>query len=343
MFVTVLNKGTYLEARSIATKTRFAITKYRIGSAIHVCQLLDVSLKSCGAGYNSTRPPICMVEGDGTGAKVELTVFEGSITKAKVVEKGSGYSYMELRIIDPDGIGEGAEVKPIYGPSPDYTDAVDFVYEGDSDSLVLRQVSENEVRLRIKMPTDVGDFDIGNIVYFTDDNIPFAMASLTRKVPKIAKRTRQTGNEFTLDSTILISNVMEILNINVVHTEELDPPYVANLDHLPEAIASPNSLYLVVNDYRVDRPTLAMLAGGEWWTIPFISPLSNAVYGDVIDGGINAREGADAVIGGASYRMINQGREEFRWRRCGSYAEYPVAVRNLGDYPPAPPALPGPA
>lgn len=91
-----------------------------VQSAAIAGALNSYSILSGGIGYNFAS---ATVEGDGTGAQINLDVVDGAIVGYNVISQGSGYTYATVVI---SGDGAGAAIKPNIAPTGGHgSDAVD--------------------------------------------------------------------------------------------------------------------------------------------------------------------------------------------------------------------------
>jgi hypothetical protein len=157
-----------------------------------------------GESGNSNSLSIITVTGDGTGAVVTAKVQSGVITEVNVLNGGSGYTYADISIDDPDQLPSGnvadlaAAISPPggHGSNPrkelgcySVMTSVDFVgTEGDT----------------IPVGTDVVPFDFRQIVLLRDPmlaNGTFANGSVYRTTTKLSL-TDPGSTNYTNDETV---------------------------------------------------------------------------------------------------------------------------------------------
>ena len=81
--------------------------------------LSSIILESGGTGYNIPSNVSAVIEGDGSGANIELEIVDGVITEAFIVENGygSGYKHINIQIEDSSITpGSGGSIRGILAP-----------------------------------------------------------------------------------------------------------------------------------------------------------------------------------------------------------------------------------
>lgn len=332
MKVALLDTGRNALARAQAYGTKIKVASYDIGSKAALSSILSVTVNTSGHGFTS-EPPV-IVQGDGSGAVVKAVMSGDQISDIIVLQPGSGYTYANIVI---GGNGTGASATATVGVQTNLTSVIDPVYvNGPSSDINAQFVSPNEFRYVITLTESVGDFKVGNVLLKLEDGTPFLMGTMDQQIPKV--RTNPpfvpVGDRIQINLVLKYSNVAGLIEVNVTDTVYLNPPTVSSLEDLPPAGESVYDLYIIRNDPRLARPTLAFRENSEaeWYGLPLTEELLSDSFGPVIDGGVGQEDpwavGSRRVTGAGGYvrynaRAILSG---------GNYTETPVRMRNFGQW-----------
>lgn len=332
MKVTLLDTGRNALARAQAYGTKIRVSSYDIGSRHAANSILDVQMVTSGHGFQG-EPPVQVV-GDGSGAVLKAVMSGDQVTDIIVINGGMGYTYAQIVI---GGTGIGAAATAIVGPKPDLQAAVQPVMvNGAVSDINVNFVTPNEFRYLITLDESVGDFDIGNILLKLEDGTPFLFGTLDNVIKK--QKTNPpfvpVGNRLVINMTLKYANVAGLIEVNLTDTVYLNPPSVPTQEELPDPTNTPYDLFLVQNDTRLGRPTLAMRQGTEplWYSVPFTEETFSGSFGPALDGGVIQENpyavGSRRVTGGGGYvrygvRQVLTG---------GNYSQNPEKKRNFGTW-----------
>lgn len=330
MKVALLDTGRNALARAQAYGTKIKVASYDIGSKAAISSILSVTVNTSGHGF-TTEPPV-IVQGDGSGAVLKAVMSGDQISDIIVQDPGTGYTFANVVI---GGSGSGATATAKVGVRSNLTTVQNPVYvNGPASDINAQFVSPNEFRYIITLNEAVGDFNIGNILLKLEDGTPFLMGSLDQTLPKMRTNPPITpvGDRLALNLTLKYSNVAGLVIVEMTDTVYMNPPSVPTIEDLPPAGESVFDLYIVDNDARLARPTLAFRKNSEpgWYGLPFTEELFSGSFGPALDGGVGQEDpyaiGSRRVTGGGGYvrygaRAILSG---------GNYSETPVQKRNFG-------------
>lgn len=96
--------------------------------------VVSINLDNGGSGYSNSA--VAVVEGDGFGAQVGITLNNGVITDINLDNAGSGYRTISIRIEDADHDGDDAVISAVIDEPVVITATSDRV-EGDLNNIVV--------------------------------------------------------------------------------------------------------------------------------------------------------------------------------------------------------------
>jgi hypothetical protein len=166
-----------------------------------------------------------------------------------------------------------------FTPSPRALDVDEFVYEGGASKISVNYGSNNFiVIIEMTLDSNVGDFEVGNIMVFDDTGVPFAFGVRSTMVPKIRTRGLTLGSEMNIQMPVRILTTETPANVDVLVTRESSLPVVEteNAVVLSPANMAEYPVYMVENFKASGRPALlyARTEDNTWWANPYFEDVS---------------------------------------------------------------------
>ena len=117
--------------------------------------------------------------------------------------------------------------------------------------------SKMGITIDLTLGLSIGNFLIGHVGYFLDDETLFAILKLNQVIEKIAQSDVSLGN--SIDLTLQLAVIYkDILNITIQKTHSLYIPEIPSYSDLPDPNTSYYSIYVVDNFSGTDQPALAV-------------------------------------------------------------------------------------
>lgn len=226
----------------------------------------------------------------------------------------------------------GPEVKVSYfkigstviTPNRSMTNVTNLVYTGDASQIQYLKLDDSTIVYVITLEEDVGDFNIGNIGIFLEDDTMFSITTLVSPVPKWANDPPDiVGNRKKFNIMIHLDGIGDISDFTLLVLEESAIPTVSNQSLLPAVDSAPYPLYLIWNHTKYGTPTLAVPYNSEWhYQICVRDPNE---YGPVFN---NSKFEGSVVASNAVY--YNDVNDRFEQADADDDTKRPVGIR--GNY-----------
>jgi hypothetical protein len=214
-----------------------------------------VEIHDGGTGYfldngesgNVSSLSIITIEGDGVGAVATARIASGVITEVNILNGGSGYTYAEVVVDDPDQLPTGNLANLVASISPPGGHGFNPRKELGCYSVMTSVDFVGTETDTIPVGTDVVPFDFRQIVLLRDPMLAngiFANGSVYRTTTKLSLTDPGTSN-YTNDETVYIG------------TSEEDSTFTATVVNW-----DPNTNELFVNNIRGEPTIGSTLTGG---------------------------------------------------------------------------------
>jgi hypothetical protein len=185
-----------------------------------------LKIRDGGTGYfldngelgNSNSLAIITITGDGTGAEVTAKVESGVITDVNILNGGSGYTYANVVISDPDQLSSGntANIEVVISP-PGGHGSNPFKELGCYSIMTTVTLSDTESGT-LPVGTDVYPFDFRQISLIRDPllaNSDYANASVYRTTTKLSM-TSTGGSNYLPDEVVYSGGSLEDATLTAI-------------------------------------------------------------------------------------------------------------------------------
>ncbi len=188
---------------------------------------LDIlNITDGGTGYfldngelgNSNSLSIITITGDGTGAEVTAKVESGVITDVNILDGGSGYTYANVVVSDPDQLVSGNAAVIVATISPPGGHGSNPLKELGCFSVMTSLTLSGTEGGKIPVGTDVYPFDFRQITLLRDPllaNGAYANASVYRTTTKLTM-TSTGGSNYLPDEVVYVGSSLEEADVTAV-------------------------------------------------------------------------------------------------------------------------------
>jgi len=174
-----------------------------------------------------------------------------------------------------DSFGGGNKIKISYfkvgsqiiNPQPTLTGVAGEVYssKNTSNTINYEVYGNDQVTYFCTLDETVGDFLVGNIGIYLENDTLFAIMSLPSQEQKNRTLGYQTGNKKTYKISITLSNQVGLSDFNLLTTNYTNLPTVESENLLPAVSPVPlQKTYYVRNHSRYMSPVLAQFVDNTW-------------------------------------------------------------------------------
>lgn len=222
-----------------------------------------------------------------------------------------------------------------FTPSPRVEDVDKFVYEGSKSQInVTFGVNENIANVELALDHTVGNFDIGNVLLYDQNDTPFVYGVRESVIPKIRSTQFSLGSEISIQMPVRILTDETPAVVSTLVQKESSLPVVADETGLVALNSTQSEFpaYIVENFRESGRPAIlyASSTQDKWWANPFFEDLNNPDYASISGGRIG--DAYSIPIGftlfGGSY--LDQ-REVINIRSGGSFDDEEARIVSGGQ------------
>lgn len=141
---------------------------------------------------------------------------------------------------------------------PTATDVDTEVHSGTLTDITFTALSADQVTVRVTLVESVGDFDIGNIGLFTDNDELIVFGSYDVAVEKTQTVGSTPGNRVVLAFPIKYNAIDNVINLSLITNDYADWPSVDTENDLPDPTGSGFDAYIVKKHSLTGRATTAI-------------------------------------------------------------------------------------
>jgi len=208
-----------------------------------------------------------------------ILLSEGTKAMVASIVSNQAVSFSKFRI--------GSSVN--YTPDINAVDVENYVYEGDRRSMRWYLADNPEILvIELTIKSSAGDFDVGNVMVFDNNNMPFCYGVRLTPIPKLRTTSTQVGSELIITMAVRILSNTRSSAVTVYLEEKAVIPVVATAEELlatePDDAGFP--VYVAENFKETNIPALVYAdeSQDEWWVNRFFMPYRFGRF-NVISGG----------------------------------------------------------